>query len=112
MSEARGSGRLRVRRALGEVAYLAGLLVTAGVAYYVLILLPSRLQTDELRRRHERAFAEGKAIEAEISTLERDAAALEHDPWAVERALRSRLVFLRPGERVFVEAAPRTAARD
>jgi cell division protein FtsB len=89
------------RRALREVGYLAGLLLASGLAYYVLILLPSRLQTEELREHHDRTAAEVRAIDAEVRRLSRETAALEGDAWAVERALRTRMGYLKPGERVF-----------
>ena len=92
-----GAGR---RAALREVAYLTGMLVTSGLAFWVLVLLPSRLQTEELRRKHERSLAEVEHLQQETARLERETRALEDDPWAVERALRARLGFLRPGERV------------
>jgi len=42
----------------------------------------------------------GASLGAEIAELEREAAALETDPFAVERAIRSDLELVMPGERV------------
>ena len=88
-----------LRRA--EAAYLAALLCTAGLTYGVLVLLPSRIQTRALRERLARQEREVEALRGSIATLHRDTAALREDPWTVERALRARLGYLRPGERVF-----------
>lgn len=48
------------------------------------------------------AAAEGRidAIERENAELRRLAAALEHDSFAIESAIRSDLALVRPGERV------------
>ncbi|MCO5169395.1 MAG: septum formation initiator family protein [Planctomycetes bacterium] len=91
----------RRRAALQEVAYLAALLLTAGALYSALVLLPSKLKTRELRTRRDALAAEVGDLRGSIAALERDARALREDPWSIERALRRRLGFLRPGERVF-----------
>lgn len=104
-STPRASRRLppdqRRRAALHEVAYLAALLLAAGALYSALVLLPSKLKTRELRARRDALVVEVKDLRASIADLERDARALRDDPWSVERALRRRLGYLRPGERVF-----------
>ncbi len=104
-STPRASRRLppeqRRRAALQEVAYLAALLLTAGALYSALVLLPSKLKTRELKTRRDALVGEVKDLGASIADLERDARALRDDPWSVERALRRRLGYLRPGERVF-----------
>lgn len=99
----RAASKVRRRAALREVAYLTGLLLSAGVSYWVLILLPSRIHTQELRARTEQARAEVRATEERIARTQRDTAALRDDPYLVERALRKRLGYLAPGERVFVK---------
>ena len=91
----------RRRAALQEVAYLAALLLTAGALYSALVLLPSKLKTRELRARRDALAGEVKDLRTSIAGLERDTRALRDDPWSVERALRRRLGYLRPGERVF-----------
>ncbi len=91
----------RRRAALHEVAYLTALLLTAGALYSALVLLPSKLKTRELRARRDALTTEVKDLRGSIADLERDARALRDDPWSVERALRRRLGYLRPGERVF-----------
>lgn len=104
-STPRASRRLppeqRRRAALQELAYLVGMLLTAGALYSALVLLPSKLKTRELRARRDALLTEVKDLRASIADLERDARALRDDPWSVERALRRRLGYLRPGERVF-----------
>jgi cell division protein FtsB len=104
-STPRASRRLppdqRRRAALHEVAYLTALLLTAGALYSALVLLPSKLKTRELRARRDALTTEVKDLRGSIADLERDARALRDDPWSVERALRRRLGYLRPGERVF-----------
>jgi cell division protein FtsB len=105
----RGSpaGAARRRAALAEAAYLVGLLSLAGAVYSTLVLLPSKLATRDLRGRRDALTAEVADLERSIALLDRDARALHDDPWVVERTLRRRLGFLRPGERVFrAPAAP------
>jgi cell division protein FtsB len=92
---------LRRRAALAEVAYLAGLLVAAGAIYSTLVLLPSKLKTRDLVVQREALATEVEGLERSIAVLRRDASALHDDAWVVERALRRRLGFLRPGESVF-----------
>jgi cell division protein FtsB len=91
----------RRRAALQEVAYLAALLLAAGALYSALVLVPSKLKTRDLRARRDALAHEVEDVRTSISSLERDARALRDDPWAVERALRRRFGYLRPGERVF-----------
>jgi cell division protein FtsB len=93
--------RLRRRAALREAVYLAGLLATAGTLYTVLVLLPSRMKTGSLRDRHDALAHEVEETRKGTAELRKEAAALRDDPWVVERALRQRLGYLRPGERVF-----------
>lgn len=108
----RAASRVRRRAAFREVAYLTGLLLSAGVTYWVLILLPSRMHTEQLRARTEKARAEVKASGERIERIQRDTVALRDDPYLVERTLRTRLGYLAPGERVFTRpeggAKPRT----
>lgn len=103
-STPRASRRLppeqRRRAALREVAYLAALLLAAGALYSALVLLPSKLKTRELRARRDALVSEVEDLRGSIADLERDTLALRDDPWSVERALRRRLGYLRPGERV------------
>ena len=91
----------RRRAALQEVAYLATLLVAAGALYSALVLLPSKLKTRELRARRDALRQEVDDVRRSTEALRRDARALHQDAWMVERALRRRLGFLRPNERVF-----------
>ena len=93
--------RLRRRAALREGLYLGALLVTAGTIYAALVLLPSRMKTGSLGDRRAALAAEVEQTRAHTQELERESAALRDDPWLVERALRQRLGYLRPGERVF-----------
>jgi cell division protein FtsB len=95
------STRRRRRAALREAAYVTGLLLSAGAVYFGFILLPSQLQTAELRADHQQMVEEIDELRDSIATLRRDTQALEDDAWVVERALRGRLGYLRPGERVF-----------
>ena len=93
--------KLLRRAALREAAYLVGLLATAAVVYGVLVLVPSKMKTRDVVEQHaevSRGVAELKRVNA---SLKADAQALHEDPWTVERALRGRLGYLRPGERVF-----------
>ena len=93
--------KFRRRAALREAAYLVGLLATPAVSYAMVVLVPSKLKTREVAAQHtelERGFAELKRVNA---SLRADAQALHEDPWTVEYALRGRLGYLRPGERVF-----------
>jgi cell division protein FtsB len=102
------SSRLEAQRqqAYWATAFLreavhAGALVLAGASVlYVCILLPSRLKTDRLREQRDELKAEKAQLEKEVQDLRAEAKALESDPWAIERALRRRLGFLRPGEHV------------
>ena len=107
----RAASRVRRRVAFREVAYLAGLLLSAGVTYWVLILLPSRLHTEELRAQTERARAEVTVSEERIARIQRDTVALRDDPYLVERTLRTRLGYLAPGERVFTRPEAKPARR-
>jgi cell division protein FtsB len=91
----------RRRAALHEVAYLAALLLAAGALYSALVLLPSKLKTRELRERRDALREEVADVRRSTDALRRDARALHADAWMVERALRRRLGFLRPNERVF-----------
>ena len=97
----RAASKVRRRAALREVAYLTGLLLSAGLSYWILILLPSRLHTQELRARTEQARADVRATQERIARTQRDTAGLADDPYLIERALRKRLGYLAPGERVF-----------
>ena len=83
------------------MGYLLGLLATAGSFYFGLVLLPSKLRTEDLQARRDAVQTEVEGLEASIEELKRDTRALEDDPWVVERALRARLGYLRPGERVY-----------
>lgn len=79
----------------------AGALVLAGASVlYVCVLLPSRLKTDRLREQRDELKTERSHLEKDVADLKAEARALDRDPWAVERALRRRLGFLRPGEHV------------
>lgn len=91
----------RRRAAVHEVAYLGTLLVAAGALYSALVLLPSKLKTRELRARRDALRLEVDDVGRSTERLARDARALHDDAWMVERALRRRLGFLRPNERVF-----------
>ena len=93
--------RRRRRAAIREAAYVSALLLSAGLVYFGFVLLPSRLQTAELRADHQKLVEEIDDLRDSIATLRRDTQALEDDPWVVERAIRGRLGYLRPGERVF-----------
>lgn len=104
-STPRSSRRLppehRRRAALQEVAYLAALLLAAGALYSALVLLPSKLKTRDLHQRRDALKHEVDDLRGSIDQLRRDTRALHDDAWSVERALRRRLGFLRPGERVY-----------
>lgn len=93
--------RQRRRAALREAGAIAGLLAAAGVTYFALVLLPSQLRTRELRTRHDALAAEVAELRGRIASLRTETEALRSDPWAVERSIRGRLGYLRPGERVF-----------
>lgn len=93
--------RLRRRAAVREALYLTGLLLTAGTIYTALVLLPSRMKTGSLQDRRDTLAFEVDELRAGTEQLDRESAALRDDPWLVERALRQRLGYLRPGERVF-----------
>jgi len=95
------SPRTRRRAAAREIGYLAGLLATAGAVYGGLVLLPSKLRTRELRAERDTLQRELEDARDRIDRLERDTKALASDPWTIERALRTRLGHLRPGEHVF-----------
>jgi predicted nuclease with TOPRIM domain len=109
MSARPGSSRLEAQRApshsvvhalLREGLY-AGALVLAGASVlWVCVLLPTRLKTERLREQRDALRHEKEQLEKEVADLKAESEALEHDPWAVERALRRRLGFLRPGEHV------------
>jgi hypothetical protein len=87
--------------ALAREAAHAFLLVAAGAsALYVLAYLPSRLKTDSLRTRCLALRAEKEKVSSELDAIRAQTKGLEQDRWAVERALRRSLGFLRPGERV------------
>ncbi|MEZ0228166.1 MAG: septum formation initiator family protein [Planctomycetota bacterium] len=109
MSTRPPSSRLEAQRAqqghllgaFAREAVYAGALVLAGASVlYVCILLPSRLKTDRLREQRDELKAEKAQLEKEVADLRAEAKALESDPWAIERALRRRLGFLRPNEHV------------
>lgn len=100
-SRSQSARRLRRRAALREAAHLVGLLVAAGAAYGLLVLLPSRIKTDELRRHRDGLAAEVQGLEQRVQDLDQETRGLYDDPWVVERTLRSRLGYLRTGERVF-----------
>lgn len=87
--------------ALARETAHAALLVAAGAsALYVLAYLPSRLKTETLRARRDALQVEKAKLTTELLAIRAESRALEDDPWAVERALRRRLGYLRPGERV------------
>ena len=87
--------------AFAQEALHGGALLLAGASVlYVCVLLPSRLKTDRLREQRDALAVEKTALEKEVSDLKAEARGLETDKWAVERALRRRLGFLRPGEHV------------
>ncbi len=108
MSGRPGSSRLSaqrgptplVRAALREGMYAAALVLAGASVLYACILLPCRLKTDRLREQRDQLKAEKAQLEKEIAELREETRALDSDPWAVERALRRRLGFLRPGEHV------------
>jgi hypothetical protein len=58
------------------------------------------LKTEKLRDQRDALLVEKGGLEKEVASLRTESKALETEPWAVERALRRRLGFLRPGERV------------
>ena len=103
----RAASRVRRRAAIREAAYLTGLLLSAGVTYWVLILLPSQLHTEQLEARTEKARTEVRASGERIARIQRDTIALRNDPYLVERTLRARLGYLAPGERVFTRPVVR-----
>ena len=99
-----GSNRHQARRrraAIREALYLTALLAAAGTAYFGFVLLPSKLRTHELLATHQTLTEDVEALKGSIAELRRDTSALQEDAWVVERALRGRLGYLRPGERVF-----------
>jgi len=99
--EAQRPGASPLAGAFAREALHALALVLAGASVlYACILLPSRLKTESLRRQRDDLKAEKTRLEKDVSDLRAEARALETDPWAVERALRRRLGFLRPGEHV------------
>ena len=99
-SPARSFLSARRRAALSEAAYLCCLLATAGVLYALLVFLPGKMQTRELSAQRDRIGQEVRALRDAMAVAQRDTQALFSDPWSVERALRGRLGYLRPGERV------------
>jgi len=108
MSGRPGSSRLEaqrastpvVRAALREGTYAAALVLAGASVLYICVLLPSRLKTDSLREQRDHLRTEKAQLEKEVEDLRCEARALDSDPWAIERALRRRLGFLRPGENV------------
>ena len=94
------SARVRRRAAAREIAYVLALLVSAAGLYTLLVLLPGRLRTDEMRLQRDALEAEVVALEASVRAVEQETRALQEDPWVVERALRRWLGYLRPHERV------------
>ena len=94
------SARVRRHAAAREVLYVASLLLSAGGLYALLVLLPGRLRTDEMRAQRDALEAEVRHLEGTVRELEQERVALHDDPWVVERALRRRLGWLRTQERV------------
>jgi cell division protein FtsB len=92
-----------VRAALREGIYAAALVLAGASVLYACILLPSRMKTDRLRAQRDQLKAEKAQLDREVEELRAEARALDSDPWAVERSLRRRLGFLRPGEHVLKE---------
>lgn len=107
------SARVRRRAAAREILYVIGLLISAGTLYTALVLLPGRMRTDEMRQQRDALLQEVEQLERTVREVEQDTQALQQDPWVVERALRRRLGYLRPQERVLalVEAPPRPSDR-
>ena len=91
----------RRRAALREASYLCSLLATAGVLYGLLVFLPGKMQTRELSQARDKLVQDVSVLRESMQVAQRDTKALENDAWYVERALRVRLGYLRPGERVF-----------
>jgi cell division protein FtsB len=108
MTKGRTSSRLEAVRktpSLGraiarEGAYGLALVLAGASILYLCVLLPSRLKTERIRDRRDELKVEKAKLESELDGLRAETRALETEPWAVERALRRRLSFIRPGERV------------
>jgi len=89
-----------LRAATREGLYAAALVLAGASVLYICVLLPSRLKTDQLRTQRDALKTKKEALEKDVKDLVDEARSLETDHWAVERALRRRLGFLRPGESV------------
>jgi hypothetical protein len=85
-----------------EAAHGAALIAAAGAVLWVTVLLPSRLKTERIDEQRLALLAETKDLEKEVRDLEAETRALDQDPYEMEKVLRARLGFLRPGERVVV----------
>jgi len=77
-----------------------GVVAVATCAYALCILWPQAQRTQTLDERVGGLRAEVAETRAERDRLEAEALALESDPYAVERALRERLRYVRPGEQL------------
>lgn len=91
-----------------------GLWVAIGVAALVMFAAladgDSGLRTWwELRGDLGQAQERVARLRADLSTLERDVGGLEGDPFAVERAIRERLEYAKPGE-TLIRLAPSKSA--
>ena len=100
-SRQQAQNRQRRRAAVREGLYVLAMLSIAGAAYFGFALFPSKLRTQELQAKHDALAKEADELKESIATLRRDTRAMNDDPWVVEHALRGRLGYLRPGERVF-----------
>ncbi len=100
-SRQQAQNRQRRRAAIREALYVLAMLSVAGAAYFGFVLFPNKLRTQDLRADHDAVVSDVVDLQESIATLRRDTRAMNDDPWVVERALRGRLGYLRPGERVF-----------
>ena len=93
---------------------LFGTLVGAGsLVLIVTTVAPHRRKTIEFVARADRIEHEVERLRKENARLEAEIAALEIDPWIVERELRRRASFLKVGEHRFTELpAPDRAVED
>ena len=82
----------------GEWLLFFTLLGAGSLVLLVTTIAPHRRRTREFVERAAALDAEVERLRADNARLSSELAALETDPWIVERELRHRTGFLRPGE--------------
>ncbi len=97
------------RATLGEWGLFLILLTVGSLAIIATTVAPHRRKTQEFRARAAQLEAEVEQLDAENARLEAEIAAIGTDPFIVERELRRRTGFLRPGEHRFAAVTPPAA---